>query len=584
MSTTAASHLSPAFPERAAWGTASKLRAWQAAALEQYLESTPRDFLAVATPGAGKTTYALRLATELLHRGIVQRVTVVAPTEHLKTQWADAAGRVGIHIDPHFTNAQGRHNAEFDGVALTYAQVASKPLLHRARTEAAPTLVILDEVHHGGDNLSWGDAIREAFEPATRRLCLTGTPFRSDTSPIPFVTYETGRDGIRRSSADYTYGYAEALRDGVVRPVLFLAYGGAMRWRTKAGDEVSARLGEPLTKDLTAHAWRTALDAKGEWIPAVLAAADRRLTEVRRGVPDAGGLVIATDQTQARAYAKILETICGEKPVVVLSDYAGSSGNIEAFAEGDQRWMVAVRMVSEGVDVPRLSVGVYATSTSTPLFFAQAVGRFVRARRRGETASVFLPSVPLILEHAARLEDERDHALDRPKSDNPEDSMWAPEDAMVAAANRTESTADIDQMSFEALESEAQFDHVLFDAEQFGLGGAPGSGEEEDFLGLPGLLEPDQVATLLRERQSAQMGSGRARKADEQVSAHRALAATRKELNALVSAYARKNGAPHGVVHTDLRRHCGGPALDQASAEQVTERIETIRRWFVGRR
>jgi superfamily II DNA or RNA helicase len=584
MSTTAASHLSPAFPERAAWGTASKLRAWQAAALDQYLRAAPRDFLAVATPGAGKTTYALRLATELLQRGIVQRVTVVAPTEHLKTQWADAAGRVGIRIDPHFTNAQGRHNAEFDGVALTYAQVASKPLLHRARTEAARTLVILDEVHHGGDNLSWGDAIREAFDPATRRLCLTGTPFRSDTSPIPFVTYEAGRDGIRRSSADYTYGYAEALRDGVVRPVLFLAYGGAMRWRTRAGDEVSARLGEPLTKDLTAQAWRTALDAKGEWIPAVLAAADRRLTEVRRGVPDAGGLVIATDQTQARAYAKILETICGEKPVVVLSDYAGSSGNIEAFAEGNQRWMVAVRMVSEGVDVPRLSVGVYATSTSTPLFFAQAVGRFVRARRRGETASVFLPSVPLILEHAARLEDERDHALDRPTSDNPEDSMWAPEDALVAAANRTESTADIDQLSFEALESEAQFDHVLFDAEQFGLGGAPGSEEEEDFLGLPGLLEPDQVAALLRERQSAQQGSGRSRKGEEQVSAHRALAASRKELNSLVSAYARKNGAPHAVVHTDLRRHCGGPALDQASAEQVSERIATIRRWFVGRR
>ena len=254
---------------------------------------------------------------------------------------------------------------------------------------------------------------------------------------------------------------------------------------------------------------------------------------------------------------------------MVLSDYAGSSGNIEAFAEGDQRWMVAVRMVSEGVDVPRLSVGVYATSTSTPLFFAQAVGRFVRARRRGETASVFLPSVPLILEHAARLEDERDHALDRPKSDNPEDSMWAPEDALLAAANRTESTADIDQLSFEALESEAEFDHVLFDAEQFGLGGAPGSDEEEDFLGLPGLLEPDQVATLLRERQSAAGRRAGRRKADEQVSAHRALAATRKELNALVSAYARKNGAPHAVVHTDLRRHCGGPALDQASAEQV---------------
>ena len=583
MSTAAASHLSPAFPERAAWGTASRLRAWQADALTEYLRSTPRDFLAVATPGAGKTTYALRLATELFARGLISRVTVVAPTEHLKTQWADAASRVGIRIDPQFSNAAGRHGADFHGVALTYAQVASKPLLHRARTKAASTLVILDEIHHGGDNLSWGDAIREAFEPASHRLGLTGTPFRSDTSPIPFVRYAMGKDSIRRSKADYTYGYAEALRDGVVRPVLFLAYGGSMRWRTKAGDEVSARLGEPLTKDATAQAWRTALDAKGEWIPSVLAAADKRLTQVRRGVPDAGGLVIASNQTQARAYAKILRVISGEPPVVVLSDYAGSSGKIEEFAGGNQRWMVAVRMVSEGVDVPRLCVGVYATSTSTPLYFAQAVGRFVRARRRGETASIFLPSVPLILEHAARLEDERDHALDRVSKPDDEASIWSAEDDLLAAANRLGPSADLEQSSFEALESAAEFDHVLFDAEQFGLNAEVGSADEQEFLGLPGLLELDQVATLLRARQSAQKGLGR-KKPDPEPATHRALAATRKELNSLVSAYARKTGTSHAIVHGDLRKSCGGPALDQASAGQVGVRIETIRRWFVGRR
>ncbi len=583
MSTAAASSLSPAFPERAAWGTASKLRVWQADALTRYLRSTSHDFLAVATPGAGKTTYALRVATELISMGVISRVTVVAPTEHLKTQWADAASRVGIRIDPRFTNAAGRHGAEYDGVAVTYAQVASKPLLHRARTQAAPTLVILDEIHHGGDNQAWGDAIREAFEPAARRLSLTGTPFRSDTSPIPFVRYELGADSIRRSEADYSYGYAEALRDGIVRPVLFLAYGGSMRWRTKAGDEISARLGEPMTKDSNAHAWRTALDAKGEWIPSVLAAADKRLTEVRRGVLDAGGPVIASNQTQARAYAKILHSISGERPVVVLSDYAGSSGRIEEFAQGSQRWMVAVRMVSEGVDVPRLCVGVYATSTATPLYFAQAVGRFVRARRRGETASIFLPSVPQILEHAFRLEQERDHALDRVHKPGDEESFWSAEDDLLAAAKRTESTLDLEQTAFEALESEAEFDHVLFDAQQFGLNAEVGSADEEAFLGLPGLLEPDQVATLLRERQSSQKGSGR-RKVDPELATHRAMAAARKELNALVSAYARKTGAPHAVVHADLRKSCGGPALDQASAEQVAQRIERIRRWFVGRR
>jgi superfamily II DNA or RNA helicase len=589
MSTSAAGHLPPAFPERAAWGTAAKLRAWQEEALEAYLGSGQRDFLAVATPGAGKTTYALRIATELLDRGIIRAVTVVAPTEHLKHQWADAAGRVGIQLNPAFSNSSGLQSHEYDGVALTYAAVASKPQLHRRRTQETPTLVILDEIHHGGDAKSWGDGIREAFDGATRRLSLTGTPFRSDTTPIPFVRYEMGEDGILRSASDYSYGYAAALRDGVVRPVLFLAYGGAMRWRTKAGDEVAARLGEPLTKDQTAQAWRTALDPKGEWVPSVLAAADKRLSEVRRHVPDAGGLVIASNQTSARAYARLLRGITGQDPTVVLSDDAGASAGIESFAAGTSRWMVAVRMVSEGVDVPRLCVGVYATSTSTPLFFAQAVGRFVRARRRGETASVFLPSVPVILSHAATMEEERDHALDRPSTDEAEASLWAEEEGLLAAANRTEKTVGLEDTSFEALESDAHFDHVLFDAQQFGLHAAVGSEEEQDYLGLPGLLEPDQVTTLLNERQARQTRAagargGAAASGPSPVSAHRALAAQRKELNKLVAAYSSKTGNPHASIHLELRRACGGPELAVATSEQVLERVERIRRWFVGRR
>ncbi|MFF3063046.1 DEAD/DEAH box helicase [Oerskovia sp. NPDC057915] len=591
-SSAAASHLSPAFPRRAPWGTASKLRAWQAEALELYRTRAPRDFLAVATPGAGKTTFALRVATELLEQGVVRRVTVVAPTEHLKHQWADAAARVGVRIDPNFRNSQGRHGSSYDGVALTYAQVAAKPALHTARTEAERTLVILDEVHHGGDALSWGEAVRDAFEPATRRLALTGTPFRSDTAAIPFVTYERGADGIRRSAADYTYGYGDALRDHVVRPVIFLSYSGQMRWRTKSGDEVSARLGEALTKDMTGQAWRTALDPDGEWIPSVLAAADKRLTEVRRAIPDAGGLVIATDQTDARAYAGHLARITGRSPTVVLSDDDGASGRIDEFSDGDGRWMVAVRMVSEGVDVPRLAVGVYATSTATPLFFAQAVGRFVRARKRGETASVFLPSVPHLLALANGLELERDHALDRPLTAEEQGDMYNPEDALMAAANRedkaSDDLADGMQGSFQALEAQASFDRVLFDGGEFGTEADVGSDEEQDFLGLPGLLDADQVTSLLRQRQADQMSArskkSRAAEVERSELDHRRAAELRKELSQLVGAWARRSGQPHGTVHTELRRRCGGPEVPLATVDQLDARVAVLRGWFVGKK
>jgi len=243
--------------------------------------------LLVATPGAGKTTYALTVAARLLALREVAAVTVVTPTEHLKYQWARAAARFGIALDPSYRNAQGRAGADFQGVAVTYAQVAAHPALHRQRTEGRRTLVIFDELHHAGDALSWGDAIREAFEPARRRLALTGTPFRSDTSPIPFVAYEPEPDGTKRSASDYVYGYGPALADGVVRPVIFLAYSGEMHWRTRAGDEIAATLGAPMAAEQLAQAWRTALDPQGEWVARVLEAADRRLTEVRRGMPDA---------------------------------------------------------------------------------------------------------------------------------------------------------------------------------------------------------------------------------------------------------------------------------------------------------
>ncbi|GAB2780684.1 DEAD/DEAH box helicase [Streptomyces sp. NPDC054796] len=582
-------HLSPAFPGRAPWGTAGKLRAWQQGAMEAYLDQQPRDYLAVATPGAGKTTFALTLASWLLHHHVVQQVTVVAPTEHLKKQWAEAAARIGIKLDPEYS--AGPLSKEYHGIAVTYAGVGVRPMLHRNRVEQRKTLVILDEIHHAGDSRSWGEACLEAFEPATRRLALTGTPFRSDTNPIPFVEYGEDADGVRRSVADYTYGYGSALADGVVRPVIFLTYSGNMRWRTKAGDEIEARLGEPMTKDAVSQAWRTALDPRGEWMPSVLRAADHRLTEVRKAIPDAGGLVIASDQDSARAYAKLLREITGHAATVVLSDDTGASQRIEDFRQSEDRWMVAVRMVSEGVDVPRLAVGVYATTISTPLFFAQAVGRFVRSRRRGETASVFLPTIPMLMSFANEMEVERDHVLDKPKKDKDEDP-YAEEAELLKEAEKEqdEDTGDQEQLPFEALESDAVFDRVMYDGAEFGMQAHPGSEEEQDYLGIPGLLEPDQVQMLLQKRQARQISHSKKRPAEEAdllelpadrrpVVTHKELLELRKQLNTLVGAYVHQSGKPHGVIHTELRRVCGGPPSAEATAGQIRQRIDKVREW-----
>ncbi len=554
---------------------AQALRSWQRRALVRYLAARPRDFLAVATPGSGKTAFALRVAGELLADGVVEQITVVVPTEHLKTQWALVAAGVGIALDPKFSNSASHTSSEYHGVVVTYAQVASHPTRHRVRTENRRTLVVFDEIHHGGDAKTWGDAIREAFGDATRRLALTGTPFRSDDSAIPFVTYAPDGDGLMRSQADHTYGYAEALADGVVRPVVFLAYSGEARWRERVGQEDvvhTARLGEPLNAEQTARAWRTVLDAKGEWIPAVLQAADTRLTQLRNGgVPDAGAMVIASDQKAARAYAAVLTRVTGETPTVVLSDDPGSSARIADYSAGTGRWLVAVRMVSEGVDVPRLAVGVYATSASTPLFFAQAVGRYVRSRRPGETASIFLPSVPTLLDLASEMEAQRDHVLGKPHRE----AQGFDDEALEDAA-REKSEPD-EGAGFESLGADAELDQVIFDGSSFGTATPAGSDEEADYLGIPGLLDAAAMRDLLRRRQEDQILKRTASGEVPRISTHGQLRELRSQLNALVSVAHHRTGKPHGWIHNELRRICGGPPIAAATSEQLKARIEAVR-------
>ena len=545
----------------------------------RYLGANPRDFLTVATPGAGKTAFALRVAGELLADGTVERITVVVPTEHLKTQWARAAATVGIALDPKFTNSSAQTSSEYHGVVVTYAQVASHPTRHRVRTENYRTLVVFDEIHHGGDAKSWGEAIREAYTDASRRLALTGTPFRSDDSPIPFVAYEPDGEGLMRSQADHTYGYAEALADGVVRPVVFLAYSGEARWRDSAGEEHAARLGEPLTTEHTARAWRTALNPAGEWMPAVLQAANKRLTQLREGgMPDAGAMVIASDQTAARAYAAVLTKLTGQTPTVVLSDDPGSSARIAEYSTGTSPWLVAVRMVSEGVDVPRLAVGVYATSASTPLFFAQAIGRFVRTRRPGETASIFLPSVPNLLLLASEMEAQRNHVLGKPHRESQEDNEYV--------ERRKSEPGELDN-GFESLGADAELDQVIFDGSSFGTATPAGSEEEADYLGIPGLLDPEQMRDLLRRRQEEQLtrrsravgdiASGMASPLGSRPSTHGQLRELRRELNALVSIAHHRTGKPNGWIHNELRRICGGPPIAAATTDQLKSRIDAVR-------
>jgi len=377
-------------------------RPWQAAFLARYATARGPDFLLVAAPGSGKTLAACAAARS----AGCDQVVVVCPTTALRSQWADAADRVGLHLDPRWRNADGAWREGVDGVVVTYQQVAAAPDLF-AHHLAHATFVVLDEVHHAGEAASWGTALRGAFEGARRRLALSGTPFRSDARAIPFVRY----DADRRCMPDFVYGYGDAVEDGVCRPLAFRLLDATLRWRVDAQETIAAFADELDPLD-DARRLRTAIDPATPLLSQMLRDADGLLVKARSVIADAAGLVLCDDRAHARATAALLRTIAGEKPVVVVSDEAGAHARIERFAHAGPeaaRWLVAVNMVSEGVDVPRLVVAVYATVKRTDVFFRQAVGRIVR--RRGAdpddlVATVFMPADPTLTACAERVEVE----------------------------------------------------------------------------------------------------------------------------------------------------------------------------------
>jgi superfamily II DNA or RNA helicase len=386
---------------------AVRLRGWQRRALARLESHREVDFLAVATPGAGKTTFALTAVRRHLAEHPDRRLVVVAPTAHLKSQWADAAARFDLLLDDTWSPAQGRLPQDVHGIVTTYQQVATAA--RALEPIARDGLVVFDEIHHAGEERAWGTGIKDAFQGAAWRLALSGTPFRSDTRAIPFVTY-----ALDEAMPNFEYGYDDALADGhVVRRVEFPSLNGEMEWVSPDGSRRVASFDDPLEATLAAQRLRTALSAEGEWLPAVLDAAQARLTEVRRRSPDAGGLVIAGDQEHARDIAALLRGRHGVDAVVATSDDPEASCRIARFRDARDPWIVAVRMVSEGVDLPRLRVGVFATTTTTELFFRQAVGRLVRWRSEDDDARawMFIPDDPRLRARAQQIADQRRHSL-----------------------------------------------------------------------------------------------------------------------------------------------------------------------------
>jgi superfamily II DNA or RNA helicase len=484
-------------------------------------------FLASATPAAGKTTFGLHVAYRMLAEGRVARVVVVAPTTHICRQWALDAARYGIDLEPNRPNAAGPEPRDRHGIAVTYATLAAGPAVHRRRCAESPTLLIADEPHHMGELAAWGRSTLAAFERARFRLLLSGTPFRSDNTPIPWVSYD---DDVSR--ADFNYGYTDALLDGVCRPVTFHTYGGDMEWMSE-GRRRRADFDVVLPAAEAARRLRTALDPDGDWVTHVLRDAHAELVTLRAGThPDAGGLVVAIDKEHAERLAARLGAITGERPAIVTSDAADASQRIQRFAAGSGAWLVSVLMVSEGVDIPRLRVGVYATSARTELFFRQVVGRFIRRTPapREQMSHLFLPSDPALKRLAAQIEEERNHALAA--------------ETEGEAIDRGERTASED--AFRALWSSARRDDDVLQTTQ-----------------------PGEALQLFADASPAPSPALAAFTTTEPESAHERRERLRETRRTLVAVVARSTGEAHSAINARINREVGAVSVAKSTVEQL---------------
>jgi superfamily II DNA or RNA helicase len=441
------------------------------------------------------------------------------------------------------------------GLVTTYQQVvASAPLLQRLSRDA---LVVLDVVHHAGEEQAWGQALQEAFDGAARRLALSGTPFRSDTRAIPFVRYQADE-----AVPDYDYGYADALREGrVVRPVYFPRIGGHMEWSAPDGALHAATFEDPLTATLANQRLRTALSLEGEWLPAVLREAVDRLAEVRRSQPNAGGLVIATDQDHARGIARLLRWRVGTTATGVTSYARAASERISRFAADASEWLVAVRMVSEGVDIPRLRVGVYATITTTDLFFRQAVGRFVRwvPGIRDQRAWLYIPDDPRLRERAAQITEQRRHSLKRARGaldDDPlspqRDVDWPP---ALDAAEQLSLFAPLSAVATDQAETIAPWREAL-----------PDWDATDSTIELE-LAPPPPVAAGPVVDAAGQT----LRQAKDDLRVANATAA--RDI-------ARRTGLTHAQVNAELNRRIGLRRVTDATVEQLRDRLRHAEQWL----
>ncbi|MBR7798557.1 DEAD/DEAH box helicase [Undibacterium fentianense] len=379
-----------------------KLRKWQSACIElawRKFATKENHFLCLATPGAGKTVMASTLANRLFLENKIDLVLCFSPSVTVASDFESAlATHTNLRMDG-LLGSKGR--------SLTYQGMLHLNASFWALFETYRIFVIFDEIHHcAGDGIenanAWGQKIIENIQGhAAYTLALTGTPWRSDQIPIALSRYCQNN----RIHCDYIYGLMQAVSDNVCRtPQITLIDNDNVTVKQNGESFKYSSFGQLLKDSKCSY---QQLIENEELIAYLIGKSTGKLNTIRKQIPDAGGLIVAASVEHANKIVRILEDRFSEKAYVATYRVEDPQQTINEFKHNSEKWIVAVGMISEGTNIPRLRVCCHLTRVKTELHFRQVLGRILRSNDETKSdAFLYMPAEPDLIEYATRVAQE----------------------------------------------------------------------------------------------------------------------------------------------------------------------------------
>ncbi|MDC5706173.1 DEAD/DEAH box helicase [Vibrio europaeus] len=355
-------------------------------------------FLAQATPGAGKTIMAACLAKKLLDEKMIDFVVCFSPSKVVAASIENTFSR---HLACKFKGQIGDK-----GISITYQSLRSVSQAFWDTLANYRVLCVFDEIHHcGGDNddnyNSWGyHTLGIVQKAATYTLALTGTPWRSNQTPVTLATYS---DPEGKILCDYQYTLSQAVQDRVCRrPNIALIDCNKTEFSDSNGSEVFGSINELVSSGYVRY---SAVIKNTDALNHILEEGVNRLKRIRRTNKCAGGLIVASSIKHARQIAQILSKRFSQSTTIVTYKTQDAQSTIQRFRDSACSWIISVGMISEGTDIPRLQVCCYLSNIKTELYFRQVLGRILRTTKdRDQEAWLYTFAEEKLLQFAEQVE------------------------------------------------------------------------------------------------------------------------------------------------------------------------------------